>query len=414
MSLFSAPVNDYGLANQLCNIINGTEFPDPLATGVSVLNIYDGSVSLARTIPRVPPFPTIWIWQTPVAQYICIEPTRHADEAIALMLGYNAPPAPYPGGDLNPYLLGFCTYAQAYLLGIISGGPPKLLFLGHSLGGACAIALAGLNWQLGGYQQKIVTFGSPRPGGAALSRALKAIPLCRWMNAGDPVPTLPPRPEGAPLYWLSQGQQAATNSCLYVQPDGGIVLNTGSDPTIAPTPPLTGNFSEYDLASWLLQTDEGGTSAHAMESYTSNLAALLAKYPTVALHPESDAENPVSASVRSRSIETLAEVMVQTIAKTRPTGGPQSVEITPSLAPRTLRNSKIFPVILNGVVIAYAESRSGARSLVKNLRKVLKGLGAAVEVDVDGLTTNLTTVLTDMSENPYPGSIRLNAVVPTP
>lgn len=68
----------------------------------------------------------------------------------------------------------------------------RLVFTGHSLGGALAL-LAGAIFTLhSGRPVQLVTFGAPRVGMGKLSRILRAVPMLReYRNGGDPVTEVP-------------------------------------------------------------------------------------------------------------------------------------------------------------------------------------------------------------------------------
>ena len=67
----------------------------------------------------------------------------------------------------------------------------KLVFAGHSLGGATATILADLMLPHND-NIAIVTAGSPRPGGRRLKRRIKDVEHLRFVHGNDIVPTTPP------------------------------------------------------------------------------------------------------------------------------------------------------------------------------------------------------------------------------
>lgn len=68
----------------------------------------------------------------------------------------------------------------------------RVIFTGHSLGGALALIMGALFILYGLTVVAIVTFGAPRPGFAKLARVLRRAPVLRlYRNGNDPVPRVP-------------------------------------------------------------------------------------------------------------------------------------------------------------------------------------------------------------------------------
>lgn len=73
-----------------------------------------------------------------------------------------------------------------------TGLPDGAVFVGHSLGGALAIAVGA---RLAARQRPpvwIETYGAPRVGRDRLARLLVAVPGKRWHRGNDPIPDVPP------------------------------------------------------------------------------------------------------------------------------------------------------------------------------------------------------------------------------
>ncbi|KAI1632824.1 lipase [Biscogniauxia mediterranea] len=92
----------------------------------------------------------------------------------------------------------------------------KLVFTGHSLGGAVSTLGAAYAREQGGYEADVYSYGSPRVGSAALVEFVTAQAggEYRVTHLDDPVPRLPPLFLGyrhtSPEYWLSGGAFNAT------------------------------------------------------------------------------------------------------------------------------------------------------------------------------------------------------------
>ncbi len=69
----------------------------------------------------------------------------------------------------------------------------KLMFAGHSYGGAVVLSAARYCNSIGNFGPiRVVTFGSPKVYGRAINAQLHGVGVTRWMNTGDPIPALPP------------------------------------------------------------------------------------------------------------------------------------------------------------------------------------------------------------------------------
>ncbi|MDD2794350.1 lipase family protein [Acidocella sp.] len=96
---------------------------------------------------------------------------------------------------IGPCYRGFLTGALAAvtrLAGVLRADAPFVL-TGHSLGGALAVAAAGLLVHHGLIAARCETFGAPRVCvDNTLGKVLAGVPGNRWRNGDDPVPLLPP------------------------------------------------------------------------------------------------------------------------------------------------------------------------------------------------------------------------------
>lgn len=87
---------------------------------------------------------------------------------------------------------GFITGAEAVFARVSAATwGRRVVLTGHSLGGALAIATAGLLARLGRHPVGLVTFGAPRVGFWRLRHALRDIPARHYADVDDPVPDIP-------------------------------------------------------------------------------------------------------------------------------------------------------------------------------------------------------------------------------
>ena len=123
--------------------------------------------------------------------------------------------AAWPHTDVDHPQLGRCH--EGFLSGALAMLPllqPVLpvampyALTGHSLGGALAIATAGLMQSVGNPPLRLTTFGAPRVGGAKLSSLLGPIRGLRFRHGDDPVPTVPKWPYVNDRAWTCVGTPA--------------------------------------------------------------------------------------------------------------------------------------------------------------------------------------------------------------
>jgi hypothetical protein len=140
----------------------------------------------------------------------------------------------------------------------------KLVFLGHSLGGATVTTLAALFQFFHPDRQFVVhTFGAPRPGNAEFAASIESS-VVRWVNEGDPVPEIPPQ------LWNGIGshfpQPGPPPFAFWAQPDLGWTIT--ADGSINPVATQLG-FAEVvvkivsnDLSDHYIQTSATRLQLH--------------------------------------------------------------------------------------------------------------------------------------------------------
>ncbi len=122
---------------------------------------------------------------------------------------------------------------------------------GHSAGGLAAFAMAEVVGRRIGFNRvKVITFGSPKPGGAAMQRPWFTRNWWRVVAEGDIVPGLPPSPWESPSFHrlvpatISRGAAQYTQGVaqVYLKTDGSLDFGT------LYVPPLAAQYT-----SWLNQ-----------------------------------------------------------------------------------------------------------------------------------------------------------------
>ncbi len=86
---------------------------------------------------------------------------------------------------------GFLDGARAILPAVLDSAQGRLTLVGHSLGGALALLLAGLLVGYGVPVVAVVAFGAPCAGGRGLAEPLERTQLRLYRHGADPVPFVP-------------------------------------------------------------------------------------------------------------------------------------------------------------------------------------------------------------------------------
>ncbi len=127
---------------------------------------------------------------------------NRADFPIIAVRGTTADPAdwlrdlsalPERDPDLGWCHRGFLDGARALSGAIMASGADLrgAILVGHSMGGAIALLLAGMLIARNVPVRAVVAFGAPRCGSWKLRRVLRRIPLRLYRNGDDPVPDVP-------------------------------------------------------------------------------------------------------------------------------------------------------------------------------------------------------------------------------
>jgi triacylglycerol lipase len=134
---------------------------------------------------------------TEIADIYVVEQLVSRDTVIAFRGSWNVANwirdldwAPTLDPDLGFCHRGFARGARLFMSQYVPTGNPVTL-VGHSLGGALALAVGGIMAARGFRPIKIVTFGAPRVGMSKFLTTLEGVEIHQYRNGNDPVTELP-------------------------------------------------------------------------------------------------------------------------------------------------------------------------------------------------------------------------------
>lgn len=215
--------------------------PLPLPDKVHILAFPDGSLNVLVNGTTAP------------AQYV---------GAVAGAAAIPIPPWP---GRVHTFFATVAAAVWAFIEPLlIAADPPKVVYMGHSLGGAVALLLATRPqaWRVAG----VWSIGAPRVGDGTFVAAV-ALPCERYTTPGDPVPMLPPslNPLVNASLWPGFGQLVAAYQHTGVRRE----LYPNGTSSVRPDGPTWDQAADYLLA--VAQAGGDWTAAHASTNYACTI-----------------------------------------------------------------------------------------------------------------------------------------------
>jgi len=146
----------------------------------------------------------------------------------------------------------------------------ELRIVGHSAGGCIGLALLGYlaTQNVFPSTRSVLSFGSPKPGTADFTGALRGKRFTRMFLPIDPVPLFPPSLDDTLASGTVLTAPFVRTSSLFVQPNGGVEL-TGQFAFADQVIPSQARITPFtSLADWILNYDQGGAGLHSVQAYT--------------------------------------------------------------------------------------------------------------------------------------------------
>jgi pimeloyl-ACP methyl ester carboxylesterase len=316
-----------------------------------------------------------------------------------------------PSGGVNSTVLVAATSIFNQLVSQLGGGPRNWVLCGYSYGGALAETVGAM--LLAGLQPasvQIATFGSPRPGDANLAAALEQASLVRWMCDSDPIPRFPPTFLEAPNMTVQAGFTAAVNWSLYVQPKGGMQLDSLGTITVQQLPGRTLPIVALQLAAWLSGADAFGSAGHALNTYLTRLNAAIAgagPVPNVNA-PPAVAETPTPLTQQAFNADAaIVAAGVQVIALGR---SPMALYVPIQYRPKVVFFAGVYKVMWMGYTMADCPTKSAAKTYAKYIFRMARTLVDATTT-YSGSTQNGWRDFLTAASNPTGGFLPVLTVI---
>lgn len=200
--------------------------------------------------------------------------TQTAAQLIEQAALFAAGPVPIGGvGTINLYASAALDVLSRGIQPQGIGSIRRLVLVGHSLGGASMSVLGAFVRQLRpDLPIDILTFGSPKPGDAALARTQQQFSVVRVENDDDPIPFLPPSKRNLnPAAQAYLGSTIVANFGLFAVPRGR--LTVFADGVTAGGGAVAGDVLEIsDLTTaWAGDIGELPPAAHDIGEYLRRL-----------------------------------------------------------------------------------------------------------------------------------------------
>jgi len=273
MSVFELRSSDPSLGRRLATYLRLLNQPDAAEALKIEMTIDKPALSQVRVFPATADLPAIFAARWADLCIIGIQGVQSSGQGTAFLNGISQSSGIDSYFGANAYSLQTATSATAAMGFVVGFSAPQIIVTGHSQGGSAAIAmLAGLRRAGSPGARRAITFGSPRPGPAALGVYVQDMDIVRWMTAGDPVPGIAPRlsESSAAHALLTNDRSLAWNA--QQQTHGGLRVDAAGSVELAGTADVSSVSTQTDIAAWLWSIQQDAVSAHSIQTYINYLA----------------------------------------------------------------------------------------------------------------------------------------------
>jgi hypothetical protein len=324
-------------------------------------------------------------------------------QAAALVDGYwtafmlpGSPPLNAWFQSLLPTIMGRIALATVFT-------PEYLDVVGYSAGGALATAVMyQLKRQQTTMKMKLITFGSPRPGGRIVRDTIASSPVARWMTPGDPIPLIPPRIQDAnalalafsPVQWITFSNTVHTH--------GGLEVNAAGEITDAVLPSQAVVNASSSLASWFLAENDDTGNDHAIFRYMANLQAALSGPPGTRPHSVDVGPAEVPDDNKRRGVNQERDRVITAISDQQGRQNIQPVVVPGPVLFTPVRLGRVWAVGFGDQIVAQGVHEKTCRHICRAGNDFLRSLPKQAIVDVTALQGQLEAFLA-LAQDPSQG-----------
>lgn len=342
-----------------------------------------------------------------------------SDEAILILQGATpgngtAMVASALGSSINynsDWLLPCFRNAAQQIISTLNGIPltwarGKITIVGHSYGGAVAIALTYyLRHYFNNDDMFTLTVGAPRPGFRALWETVETRRVRRYFAASDTVPRILPTIEESPLLHahLSPSKQAMLNLC--VQGGQGWLLGENGSATSAELPPASDTGGLLSISAWLTEQMRASSPTHSWTRYIQLFAQRQANFnnPTERARVGS-AESVIETAITTPTPAQRAAVVAarEYVVNASVNQNSQVSAVGNKLLMSIRPSGGLFDVVWMGATIATFAKRGYAARCVSRGNAWIKTIQKAVDVPSAAWEDTVREFLSLAAESPGP------------
>jgi len=279
------------------------------------------------------------------------------------------------------------AFAMRQLMGgVQSRNAQRVYFVGHSLGGALAEAMAVQEYN-SRFRASVLstTFGSPRVGDIRFRDALARNSNTRWMNDADPVPLLPPEVPDSIQFAAGLGIEVIDRWSRFLHGGGGIVLDDQGRTTAQVIPPLGLVRGGASLAAFLLKAATDQSSIHSLTYYVDRLQMLVAN--TTPPQRARVVESPIEPTHNTHrgSANAAIDQWRDTIVHTGAQQNASALTVPDDRQFRTVKFDGFWWVTFGGALVAVGPTRKRAGAMATRGNEFLRRLQRMAGVDINAL-----------------------------
>jgi len=294
----------------------------------------------------------------------------------------------------NPLYVAAGRVVLESLLSRSGGSGKRWVLTGHSYGGALlSVTSILLKAAYPTDDVQLCTFGSPRPGDAAMCRVMRSLKLRRWMNSADPVPRFPPHFNEAPAASIAAGYFVASTWSAYSQPRGGIVVYPDGVLAAKPLPLLDRPIQDVLLLDWISGIGGIQSAEHTLTTYRRNMERVAARQPASAALTTGSVSGDNGGQMSFADFIRLATGAAAAQGNNASSEGGKVSYIPMGSRVSVAKIGTEYAVLWGNGIIAAGKTLAGARAFKRDFNRALRSMQNLDFVNQVALNTALADYL---------------------